>query len=73
MHAALKAAFQVQPPIHRFCARSCAAGPQIGRIAADHLQSMPTLLQSPGKVRHATSVAAQLLGGIEVGDQQQPH
>ena len=73
MHAPLKAALQMHAPIHRFGARSCAAGPEIGGIAAQHLQGMAALLQSPGKVRHAASVAAQFLGWVEVGDQQQPH
>ena len=58
MHAALKAAFQLQSPIDWFLARSCAAGSQIGRIAAYDLQDMPALLQSPGEVRHATAIAA---------------
>ena len=64
-------AFELHSPVHRFPARpGAAAGSQMGRIAAQHLDAMAAFPQTPDEIGDGAAVAAQLLGGIEVGDNQ---
>ena len=57
-------AFELQSPVHRFPARAeVAAGTQMGRIAAQHLDAVAPFPQAPDEISDGAAIAAQLLGG----------
>ena len=64
-------AFELQSPVHRFPAWAHdAAGAQMGCIAAQNLDAVPPFQKAPDEISHGAAIAAQLLGGIKVADNQ---